>query len=44
MQERRVAGSRFGKTLYFTDREIDQMCVEALLTKGVLISPSLALF
>lgn len=30
MQERSFSGSRFGKTLYFTEREIDQMCLEAL--------------
>lgn len=30
MQERKFSGSRFGKTLYFTEREIDQMCLEAL--------------
>lgn len=36
MQERRAAGSRFGKTLYFTDREIDRMCIEALQKSGCL--------
>lgn len=30
MRERTIPGSKFGKTLYFTDREINRMCVDAL--------------
>ncbi len=38
MRERSFAGSRFGKTLYFTDREIDRMCIEALQKSGCMPS------
>ena len=34
MKERRNPLGVFGKTLYFTDREIDQMCFEALKNSG----------
>lgn len=36
MRERKLQGGRFGKTLYFTDREIDRMCLEALKQSGCL--------
>jgi hypothetical protein len=36
MQERKLNGGRFGKTLFFTDREIDRMCLEALKQSGCL--------
>ena len=36
MRERNLYGGRFGKTLYFSDREIDRMCLDALKQSGCL--------